>query len=140
MANIELSTTPIFLCAASDARPDVDDARYCAEQLFMHLNERFKRSAMAYSGCEQAIPMIIEYTKDEELSRIAGGVFACITGVDIEEDDLSPIDPDGDLSSLSADKNPWQQDYEIDLAKPGVEELVQWWNAHQSPSATLPNG
>ncbi|UTV99836.1 hypothetical protein KDW99_01420 [Marinomonas rhizomae] len=44
VANIELSTTPIFLCAASDARPDVDDARYRAEQLFMHLNERFKRS------------------------------------------------------------------------------------------------
>ncbi|UTV99843.1 hypothetical protein KDW99_01455 [Marinomonas rhizomae] len=98
----------------------------------MDVSGRIKLWAMAYSGCVQTIPAIIEYAKDEKLSRIAGEAFACITGVDIEEDDLSPIDPDDDPSSLSADKDPWQQDYEIDLAKPGVDELIQWWNTHQS--------
>ncbi|UTV99839.1 hypothetical protein KDW99_01435 [Marinomonas rhizomae] len=98
----------------------------------MDVSGRIKLWAMAYSGCVQTIPMIIEYAKDKKLSRIAGEVFACITGVDIEEDDLSPIDPDDDLSALSEDKDPWQQDYEIDLAKPGVAELIQWWNMHQS--------
>ncbi|WP_417552533.1 hypothetical protein [Marinomonas fungiae] len=77
---------------------------------------RIKLWTMAYSGCVQTIPAIIEYAQDEKLSRIAGEAFACITGVDIEEDDLSPIDPDDDLSALSEDKDPWQQDYEIDLA------------------------
>ena len=98
----------------------------------MDVSGRIKLWAMAYSGCVQTIPMIIEYAKDEKLSRIAGEAFACITGVDIEEDDLSPIDPDDDLSALSEDKDPWQQNYEIDLAKPGVVELQNWWKKHQS--------
>jgi uncharacterized protein (TIGR02270 family) len=93
---------------------------------------RIKLWAIAYSGCVQTIPIIIEYAKDEKLSRIAGEAFACITGVDIEEDDLSPIDPDEDFSVLSNDSDPWQQDYEIDLAKPGVTELKNWWAKHQS--------
>lgn len=40
---IDVSSSPIFLCAGSEARPDIDDAHYRAEQLFLLLNEAFSR-------------------------------------------------------------------------------------------------
>ncbi len=94
------------------------------------LSPRIKLWTMAISGLVKHIPDIIAWSQVPEYCRLAGEAFACITGVDIEEDDLSPLLEDSDLP-VAKSTDSWYRDYEADLPVPGVDELRVWWAEHQ---------
>ncbi|MCG8426729.1 MAG: hypothetical protein MI754_05150 [Chromatiales bacterium] len=110
------------------------------------LSPRIKLYNLGLSGLPESIDKIFAWLADDEFGPVAGDAFAFITGVDIEEDDLSPVtdtpfrqaqEEDHDNINKRRKQDHWAQSYETDLPRPGEAEVRAWWENHQ---ARFPEG
>lgn len=97
---------------------------------------RIKAYNIAMAGLPDNIPILMEWLKDPEYAPIAGEAFSFITGVDIEEDDLSIIDVELCESqeaplAQKRKKDRWTEGYEEDLPWPDPDLVSMWWRANQ---------
>jgi len=100
------------------------------------LSARIKAYSIAMAGLPDMIPVLLEWMEDPEYAPLAGEAFSFITGVDIEEDDLSILDVEICESQEAplAEKrksDPWTEAYEDDLPWPDPELTNNWWKANQ---------
>ena len=97
---------------------------------------RIKAYSIAMAGLPDRIPVLIEWMDDPEYAPVAGEAFSFITGVDIEEDDLSIINVSLCESqeaplAVKRKKDRWTEVYEADLPWPEPEFVTNWWQANQ---------
>lgn len=94
--------------------------------------------AMGLSGLVAFIPELLALCEDEALAKPAGEALAMITGLDLEEANLSLSHGDytlrevGDDFDETLDKDDWVSHYETDLPFPDAKGLTDWWASHQS--------
>jgi len=97
---------------------------------------RIKAHNIAMAGLPDNIAILLEWMKDPEYAPIAGEAFSFITGVDIEEDDLSIIDVELCESqeaplAQKRKKDRWTEGYEDDLPWPDPDLVSMWWRANR---------
>ena len=97
---------------------------------------RIKAYSIAMAGVPDRIPVLLEWMDDPEYGPVAGEAFSFITGVDIEEDDLSIINVSLCESqeaplAVKRKKDRWTEAYEEDLPWPEPELVINWWQANQ---------
>lgn len=101
------------------------------------LSPRIKAYNIAMAGLPNWMPILLEWMKDPEYAPLAGEAFSFITGVDIEEDDLSirHVELCEAQEAPLAEKrkqDPWTEYYEDDLPWPDPDLVKQWWTDNQS--------
>ena len=97
---------------------------------------RIKAYSIAMAGLPDRIPVLLEWMDDPEYAPVAGEAFSFITGVDIEEDDLSIINVSLCESqeaplAVKRKKDRWTEAYEEDLPWPEPELVTNWWQANR---------
>ncbi|MFV1985062.1 MAG: hypothetical protein ACC657_16055 [Thiohalomonadales bacterium] len=100
------------------------------------VSPRIKAYNIAQAGLTDKIPLLIEWMNDPEYAPIAGEAFSFITGVDIEEDDLSLLNVElcESREAPLAEKrrnDRWTEAYEDDLPWPDSERVSNWWGIHK---------
>jgi len=101
------------------------------------ISPRIKAYNLAMAGLPDYVSTLIEWMNDPEYAPIAGEAFSFITGVDIEEDDLSIINVELCESreaplAEKRKKDPWTQAYEEDLPWPDPELVSIWWQNNKN--------
>lgn len=96
--------------------------------LFDALADRKRRAAalraLGYLGTAAAVDTALEWLDDKALGPLAGEVFTAVTGVDLEEGNMTS---DLDDEDEATDHTP-----EDDLPRPDPTLVLQWWMNHRN--------
>ena len=80
--------------------------------------------ALGYLGTAAAVDASLEWLDDKALGPLAGEVFTAVTGVDLEDENMTSDLEDEDEAT---DHTP-----EDDLPRPNPMLVLQWWMNHRS--------
>ncbi len=109
-----------------------DALRYVADNI---PSVRIKVYNLAMAGLPEFIPSLLKQMENLADSRYCAEAFCMITGVDLEEEDLSRQEPlsqeEEAILAESQKEDEWSTFYEDDLPLPDVTLLRQWWQKHQ---------
>ena len=87
-------------------------------------------------GYPEFIPSLIENMKELKYALYWGETFSCITGMDLEDDDLAReevlTEEEEEIILQSIKEEKYCEEYEKDLALPDVDLITQWWENHKS--------
>lgn len=96
---------------------------------------RIRAYSLAMAGLPESVPLLLEQMKNLEDSRHCAEAFCIITGIDMEEEDLSrnePLSQEEEAILVQSQKeDEWSIFYEDDLPLPNIALLGQWWKKHQ---------
>ena len=98
-------------------------------------SSRIKAYNLAMAGLPEAIPLLLRQMYRLEDAKYCAEAFSLITGVDIEEEDMSrqmPLSEEEEAIIIQSQKeDEWTAFYEDDLPLPDVKRLEEWWQKHQ---------
>lgn len=126
--------------------PITDIVTWVEQLLAASISERLKLYAVGVAGLPKFIPTLMTYMDDPEWAPLAAEALTMITGVDIEEADLSLMevrfqDTDKQSRYRELEEETWNQRYqrdnqtqryELELPYPDVALVKQWWMTEQS--------
>jgi uncharacterized protein (TIGR02270 family) len=82
-------------------------------------------------GDPVSVPWLITKMESPQLARLAGEAFTMITGVDLDYQDLSQVEPPGTGGSNALADAVSPLDYESNLAWPCAPLVAKWWGKRQ---------
>ena len=99
-------------------------------------SSRIKAYNLAMAGLPEAIPLLLKQMENIEDAKYCAEAFSIITGVDLEKEDLTRMEPLSDeeeeLLMRTQKEDSWTSFYEDDLPLPDTALLTQWWQKHQN--------
>ncbi|TVZ38894.1 uncharacterized protein (TIGR02270 family) [Alteromonadaceae bacterium 2753L.S.0a.02] len=91
-------------------------------------NLRLIIKAISILGDPQALPWLLDIMKNPRHARLAGEAFSCITGVNLETNELSLELPN--IEELEQEMAPDEIDEDENLPWPSIEKLVAIWEKY----------